>query len=947
MPENIKGDWIWTASEPGENGLYVFFRKVIQLASVISKADFWISAHTSYHLYVNGRQIGYGPPPASAETSYAELYDLSYYLETGANVIAVLVHSNPHIEFSSFRKRPGLWCQLNIDETPLIWSDKTWRICDGKCYSHDSPLRGHGAGYLENISLSVWPKDWNEAHFHDEYWKNPEISYPINSIKGELRISPLLPLNCENIENSKVIIHGQFQKKYPTTHVSFSSIGLKSISGEVFAAETYIYSEGDLTVPLVISTDNSLKMFVNGEKVIDYSVPEFSILKQPPLLIEPLFSSKNGILNIEIPIKKGWNRIFASQECVFNKTGFFIIFPSLGKDDIKFFVGAGTGIPEGWLICGPLKLPYEHTNPLIRLDSIKKSVLFSPSNNNINDISSYWSACSFEAKSKHGDDSVIKWEIKEGEYIIIDYGEIYYGFPTIEIEGSSNDIIDVYLAEHLANDSIEPFDIIGRNSCTIVVSAENDQWSAFRPCGMRYLLIAGRKISSNLKINSATFTKLSRYFEETVFNCSDQTLNNIWQLCLNTLKNTATNIYMDAPGGQQCQYLADAMIQSFASAYSFGNYELSIKAVKEFMEAQYENGFIPSLCPGGFYSGIIDFSFLWPLWLGSFIKFSGMNDLYEKAIPGLENMLLFFKSLENEETGLISDIEKKHQLRCLFDYNLDANSENMITALNCMYCRTLLSTSEIFEAAGYEDRASEIRKSATEIAKKIRESAWDKKNGIFSDTCEIRKHVFKNSVHTNILAIFGGVATIEQYEKIFLKLFTKEPPYIKNKKTTLSPYFSYFIIETFFSLGYNEWAVDFIKHYWTLMLKSNLGVCTPFFPDLSGLLPHKQYICYGSGASPNIFIIKEIAGIRPAEPGFRKIYFSPLFNVLHSAKISLSTPNGKINIKWETKEEENTIDVEIDSGFIVEVAPLLSQNILEKCTFALGKNVTILDTIHK
>ena len=121
LPENLKGEWIWCGMDPSKNESYVFFRKEFAFAGVVSDANLWISANSSYHILINGRLLGYGPPPSTGEITYAELYDLSYYLETGANTIGVIVHSDSKPEISRTNKLPGLWCQLDIEGEPFLW----------------------------------------------------------------------------------------------------------------------------------------------------------------------------------------------------------------------------------------------------------------------------------------------------------------------------------------------------------------------------------------------------------------------------------------------------------------------------------------------------------------------------------------------------------------------------------------------------------------------------------------------------------------------------------------------------------------------------------------------------------------------------------------------------------------------------------------------------------
>ena len=99
--------------------------------------------------------------------------------------------------------------------------------------------------------------------------------------------------------------------------------------------------------------------------------------------------------------------------------------------------------------------------------------------------------------------------------------------------------------------------------------------------------------------------------------------------------------------------------------------------------------------------------------------------------------------------------------------------------------------------------------------------------------------------------------------------------------------------------------------------------------------------CHGYGTSPNGFIISEIAGLRPAEPGMKKLFFAPaLLNDLPWVKATLPTVNGTVNLEWR-RTENGGIDVTINSAYPLEIIPLLPQESTLNVTFNLGDNVNI------
>ncbi|MCK4983842.1 MAG: hypothetical protein KAS17_13010, partial [Victivallaceae bacterium] len=98
----------------------------------------------------------------------------------------------------------------------------------------------------------------------------------------------------------------------------------------------------------------------------------------------------------------------------------------------------------------------------------------------------------------------------------------------------------------------------------------------------------------------------------------------------------------------------------------------------------------------------------------------------------------------------------------------------------------------------------------------------------------------------------------------------------------------------------------------------------------------------GNTACPNVFLLREVAGIRVAEPGFTAIYFNPAIDFVKWAKIVLPTAYGSIKLEWESLDD-GSLNVTIDAKFPVKVLPELSAETLKNTTFSLAKTVTLLD----
>jgi len=156
LPKEILGNWIWEKSLINAPNSSLLVRKEFLLNSSHSVADFWISANCSYQLFVNERLVGFGPRAnRSTCSTYVDEYDLSYYLQQGSNVIAIVVsHTFPKNSRRTL-KIPGVWCQLNLDHKAFLWTDKKWDVLEANNFTNPCSYMSAKRGMTESINSGL------------------------------------------------------------------------------------------------------------------------------------------------------------------------------------------------------------------------------------------------------------------------------------------------------------------------------------------------------------------------------------------------------------------------------------------------------------------------------------------------------------------------------------------------------------------------------------------------------------------------------------------------------------------------------------------------------------------------------------------------------------------------------------------------------------------------
>ena len=147
----------------------------------------------------------------------------------------------------------------------------------------------------------------------------------------------------------------------------------------------------------------------------------------------------------------------------------------------------------------------------------------------------------------------------------------------------------------------------------------------------------------------------------------------------------------------------------------------------------------------------------------------------------------------------------------------------------------------------------------------------------------------------------GYSAFLEKLDPAVDGLLARQP--LTGKKSLYQHSMGIFeVIETLFSEGKPHEALQLLRNAWEKLLSS--GADTLYeglygdYPDITVRHPdrkagHVSY-CHGWTAGPCCLLASEIAGIKPAEPGFRRFTVAPRPAGLTSFEVVVPTPLGEI-----------------------------------------------------
>ena len=115
-----------------------------------------------------------------------------------------------------------------------------------------------------------------------------------------------------------------------------------------------------------------------------------------------------------------------------------------------------------------------------------------------------------------------------------------------------------------------------------------------------------------------------------------------------------------------------------------------------------------------------------------------------------------------------------------------------------------------------------------------------------------------------------------------------------------SPFFLYFTLKTLYKLGYHDVATNVIRRDWGDMYDDGFTTCVETFR-----LPNGEWgrsVAHAWSASPAIFLMTEVLGIKPVKPGYTEFAIEPHPTGLEFARGAVPTPYGNISVEWTCKD---------------------------------------------
>ncbi|MBE6654447.1 MAG: hypothetical protein E7608_03195 [Ruminococcaceae bacterium] len=543
---------------------------------------------------------------------------------------------------------------------------------------------------------------------------------------------------------------------------------------------------------------------------------------------------------------------------------------------------------------------------------------------------------------------------------ILDFGVMHIGGICLDVTAKSGAKL-AFSAFEAINDGGAIFDSERRMLIYTCRQGRNEYISHTRK-GFRYLLVNIPARDYELKIHNI-FLYEWRYPAETLsdFCCSDERINEVYKMCIDTAKVCMLDAYVDCPGYEQNIWVGDAGVTALVNLYNFGEYDFNerflsliagsvtdgLRRLYRTNNKRYLSGrFLPCASFPTYPEGNIPiWSYMWVLTVAEHYKHTGDREALERLLAAVEETLRR-SLLMLSERGLLSINGAWNLIEWA---NNDLCEYGEVAANNIMLSYCFKAFSELEAELGNTETAEEYKCASNRIKDAVNKYCWDEERGAYIDTVrdelsyakyleyygEIGKEplsfedymlLSRVSVQTNTLAVMYGVAEGERRRQALNMLikniedgiYVAGSPAYRTVGTPSeeeapggivrvgSPFFMYFVLHTLFENGYSELALRSIKREWGDMLDSGVNTCTETFNSKTEW--KTRSVAHAWSASPAIFLVKELLGVKPTKPGFAEFEIAPCASDVDFAKGSVPTPYGEIYVEWH-KDENGKMNI--------------------------------------
>ena len=851
----------------GQNEVSLF-RYSFHLEGGLGDAELQIFADTRYEAWFDGVFIGRGPARFSRTTHEYDILPIGS-LSPGDHLIAVLVQWAPNNRRSESQTpllKAHVQGMTSRGVKVVASTGSGWKAIVSDAWNRDSvPVHSWGLiGPTELLDLRRLPSDWMDPTYDDGDW---DVAVTIDPTK--VNYQPLMVPLLDIFNNTKVpelslekfkvsTVTGGVANYQPRTIPMLEDVeitpnvldaGLLSPGFEIGEIDPIFSPEYSFTFTATAETSFTIKSLALPDEQTIQSISldgqDLDWQNENPKLPD--------VYNTTLDLSAG-GHILSFQEVPAEGETFSMSAQNIQWSDFPFEQGVNAG--RRMLLSKPVSQSDQIT--VVNEDSLNLLFNNSPS------------------------------------YVVLDLGRTIQGRMTAQVSGASGTIIDIGWDERVLDGTLRPLPFPGSlhpqwdQTDSWVLDGTERTISTLDTRSGRFVLIevwgTGAVSLSHIHIYEERYP-VTQVGE---FEASDLTLQEYWQLGVDTAYPNMTDAYAD-PWRERGQWWGDAYVVDHVNRAAFGDTSL-LKRGLSFMAEAFYQGKPTALAPNGVGNYMLDYGMLWVQSLSEYqsltndLPFIGLN------YHVLREFMDFLTGYENPTSGLL-DIPLGPWSQTVYIETRGADSRyGQSTAVNALYYSTLMKAAVLAELVGDQDNAQIWREKGIFIKGQINSLLYLPGEKRYLSSIFQGNPIFP-SPHSQAWPLAYGVVPEDKVNDVassLLDLISSDP-----SLPNIDIFGMYWVLDGLGKAGRISEALDLIKLYYGRLL--NLGATTTWEVFNANQF-FTQSLSHGWGSSPTWFLTRYLVGAERTGPDSWSV--SPEFKGVDSVSGTLPLEHGSLQVQW-------------------------------------------------
>jgi len=368
------------------------------------------------------------------------------------------------------------------------------------------------------------------------------------------------------------------------------------------------------------------------------------------------------------------------------------------------------------------------------------------------------------------------------------------------------------------------------------------------------------------------------------FQSSDPLLNRIWEVGAHTSHLCMQDDIWDAPKRDRARWMGDLSVMGNVINHVFADHFLMEDTLTRLNPVPVKSHV----------NGIPGYSALWVVGLADYYRQFGSLAYLKSVLPNLLGLLAYMEG-DLDENNLFVNKQKAWPF-VDWSQSMESDTTEARRATHFEYYKAFMDGVFLLRAAGETSKAEQYEKRAQQLKEAAEKSLLDRSTQTFGPRWQ-----------SNALAVYSGIASPEEQAAIHTSIFAaldagKLPDY------DISPYNFNFFLYAMGKTGDRQIALSWIRKNWGGMITEG---ATSFWEGYDIRWPKDDFhanlkaddaqgygtsLSHGWSSGPTAWLMDNVLGVLPEEPGFKRVLVRPDLLDLEFANGTVPAPQGPIRL---------------------------------------------------